>query len=82
MLRFFRGELCAGELVAAAADADPLRNRGQLCEANFYSGDLALLQARKADAGPALKAAASGCPYSFIEWDAANVELKALGIAP
>jgi hypothetical protein len=26
--------------------------------------------------------AASDCPHSFNEWDAANTELKALGVAP
>jgi lipoprotein NlpI len=79
VLRFVRGELDAAGLTAAAADPDPARNRGQLCEANFYSGELALLQARKAEATPLLEAAASDCPPSFIEWDAANAELKALG---
>ena len=82
VLRFFGGELDASALAAAAADPDPARNRGQLCEANFYSGELALLQARKADAMRLLEAAAGGCPPSFIEWDAANAELKALGVKP
>jgi lipoprotein NlpI len=76
VLRFFRGE------VDAAADPDPARNRGQLCEANFYSGERALLQGRKVDATPLLKAAASSCRHSFIEWDPANAELKALGVTP
>ena len=29
-----------------------------------------------------LEAAAGGCPPSFIEWDAANAELEALGVRP
>jgi lipoprotein NlpI len=82
VIRFFRGELDASGLAAAAADPDPTRNRGQVCEANFYSSELALLQGRKADARPLLEAAVSGCPYSFIEWDGANAELKALGATP
>ena len=52
---------------------------GWVCEAPFYSGELALLQGRKDDAARQLEAAASGCPRTDIEWDGANAELEALG---
>jgi lipoprotein NlpI len=54
----------------------------QLCEANFYSGEIALRSGSTADATRLFRLAASDCPKSFIEWAGANAELKALGVTP
>jgi hypothetical protein len=34
------------------------------------------------DPEAAIRLVASDCPHSFDEWDAANAELKALGVVP
>jgi len=36
----------------------------------------------KDEATRLFRLAASDCPHSFTEWDAANAELKALGVVP
>jgi hypothetical protein len=64
---------------------DGLRKRsgeGQICEANFYSGELSLLKGSKDEAIRLFRLTVSDCPHGFIEWDAANEELKALGVVP
>jgi lipoprotein NlpI len=40
------------------------------------------LKGSKDEATRLFRLAASDCPHSFIEWSAANAELKALGAAP
>ena len=69
-------------VLAAADDPDPARKRGQVCEANFYSGELSLANGLKDEATRLFRLAASDCPHGFLEWDAANAELKALGVVP
>jgi lipoprotein NlpI len=78
----FLGELTPSALLAAAEDTDPKTMRGQLCEANFYSGELALLQGAKDDAIRLFQLAARNCSKTFFEWEGATAELKALGITP
>jgi lipoprotein NlpI len=75
IVRQFLGELNAAQTVSAAADSDPKTQRGQTCEANFYSGELALLKKQKPEAQRLLKLAASDCPRGFIESTAAIAEL-------
>ena len=70
------------ETLAAAEDKDPKTKQEQVCEANFYSGELALLQGKKNEAIPLFRLAASDCPKDFFEREGANAELKALGMAP
>jgi lipoprotein NlpI len=50
-----------------------------LCEFNFYSGELALLGGSKEDAARLFQLATVDCPKSFVEFTAANAELKRLG---
>jgi lipoprotein NlpI len=82
VVHLFLGDLTPAQLIAAADDPDEYKKRGQVCEANFYSGELALLQGAKNEANRLFRIAASDCPRSFIEWAAANAELTALGAAP
>jgi lipoprotein NlpI len=80
VVRLFLGELRPTEALAAADDKDPKTKQAQVCEANFYSGELALLKGTKDEAIPLLRLSASDCPKDSVEWEAANAELKVLGV--
>ena len=82
VIRMFLGQMTPAAALAAADDPDATKKKGQVCEANFYSGELALRQGAKDDAARLFRLAASDCPHDFTEWPAANAELKALGAAP
>jgi lipoprotein NlpI len=75
--REFLGESNAGQTLAAAHDNDPQINRGRSCEANFYSGEFALLGKNKQQALQMLKRAASDCPRGYVEAAAAMAEVIA-----
>jgi tetratricopeptide (TPR) repeat protein len=80
VLRLFLGQLTMPALLAAAADSDMMKQRRQVCDANFYGAELALLQGGKEEAAPLLKTAARDCPRHLAEWRGAGAELKALGL--
>jgi tetratricopeptide (TPR) repeat protein len=82
VIRFYLGSLTAPDVLAAAENADVKTANGHVCEANFYTGELALLQGAKEEAMRLFKLAAVDCPKAFVEWPAANAELKALGQSP
>lgn len=75
IIRQLLGELSAEQTVAAASSPDPQVKTAQTCEANFYSGEIALLKKNKKDAHRMLKLAADNCPPSFVESTAALAEL-------
>jgi lipoprotein NlpI len=76
VVRQFLGELSAAQTIAAAADPDPKKQAAQTCEANFYSGELALLNKKsKPEALRLLKLASKDCPMDYIESTAAIAEL-------
>jgi len=68
--------------LAAADDPDANTKKGQVCEANFYSGELALQQGVRQEAVRLFRLAAAGCPHDFVEGPAAYAELKALDVSP
>ncbi len=78
----FLGQMTPAAVRGAADDPDATKKKGQVCEANFYSGELALRQDAKDEAARLFRLAAADCPQDFDEWFAANAELKALGAAP
>ena len=82
VVRMFLGQLTPAAVLAAADNADAKTKSDQVCEANFYGGELALRQNAKDEAIRQFKLAVSDCPHSFLEWDAANGELKTLGVTP
>ena len=82
VIRMFLGQMTPAAVLAAADDPDATKKKGQVCEANFYSGELALRQGAKDEATRLFRLAASDCPKDFIEWPAANAELKSLGAMP
>ena len=75
VIRHFLGDLNTEQTFGAAFDTDPKTKLSQTCEANFYSGELALLKKNKKDAQRLLKLAADECPQSFVESTAAIAEL-------
>jgi hypothetical protein len=82
VIRLYLGQLTSEALRAAARDPDPLTQRVKFCAANFHTGELALIRAKKDDAIKLFIAASSDCPLSSSDWESADAELKALGTAP
>ncbi|MGA9092322.1 MAG: tetratricopeptide repeat protein [Bradyrhizobium sp.] len=78
VIRRFLGELDTEQTFGAAFDTDPKTKLAQTCEANFYSGEFALLKKNKKEAQRLLKLAADDCPITFVESTAAIAELIAL----
>ncbi len=74
-------QMTPSAVLAAADNPDAAKKAGQLCEANFYSGELSLAKGSKDEATRLFRLAAGDCPHSFAEWDAAVAELKSLGVA-
>jgi lipoprotein NlpI len=82
IVRLFMGQITVGAVLAAADDPDATKKKGQVCEANFFTGELSLLKGAKEEATRLFRIAGSECPHDFSEWSAANAEIKALGAAP
>jgi lipoprotein NlpI len=78
VIRLYLGELTMEAVRAAAEDSDPNIKKHQVCEANFYSGELALQQSKKVEAERLFRLANADCPKSLIEYDGANAALRAL----
>jgi lipoprotein NlpI len=79
VLHMFVGELKADGVLVAADDPDATRKQAHICEANFYSGQHALIGGNRDEAAKLFKAAAKECPHGFIEGIMAGAELKGLG---
>jgi tetratricopeptide (TPR) repeat protein len=82
VIRMFMDQMTPAAVLAAADDPNATRKKGQVCEANFYSGELSLTKGLKDEAIHLFRLAASDCPHIFNEWEAATAELKALGVVP
>ena len=76
------GALSADELVAAAQDHDPVAEKGQLCEVNFYRGERALVTGSTEEGKALLQAALDTCPHDFDEYVGATAELQNLAASP
>jgi lipoprotein NlpI len=74
LIRLYLGQLTPEKAREAADDGAE-----RICEANFYTAELKLDQGARDDALKLFRLAAAGCPKGFLEWAAANAELKALG---
>jgi tetratricopeptide (TPR) repeat protein len=79
VIRLYLGQSTPAQVLAAADNPDGNTRKGQVCEANFYIGELKLQQGDKAEAARLFHLAAADCPKSYIESAAATAELKALG---
>jgi lipoprotein NlpI len=80
VIKLFTDQMTPAAVLAAADDPDATKKTGQICEANFYSGELALTRGLKDEATRLFRLAARDCPHGFIEWDAAKAELTGLGV--
>jgi lipoprotein NlpI len=79
VIRLFLGQTTPAAVFAAADHPDALKKKGQICEANFYTGELSLRNGLPDEATRLFTQAANDCPTRFLERRAANAELKALG---
>jgi lipoprotein NlpI len=70
VVRLFLGQTTTVAVFEAAQNADARTMKGQVCEANFYSGELALLLGAREEAVRLLRLAAKDCPATFTESEA------------
>ena len=78
LVAHYLGKLDADKLVASAAvSEDAKTRREQTCEANFYIGSMQA-KGKVVEAQSYLRSAARECPKDFVEYAAANAELKRL----
>ena len=59
-------------------EAELVKSKGQVCEANFYVAERALQSGSTDEALKRFELAAADCPKTFIEKSAADFELGAL----
>src|ERR1700722_10619627 len=78
VIRLFLGQSTPEAVLTAADHPGSYVKAAQVCEANFFSGELALSKGSKDDAARLFRLAAQGCPRDLTEWSTANFELKAL----
>jgi len=78
IVRLYLGQITPADASTAADDRDATVKKGQACEVNFYGGKIALLRGKKDDAKRLFELAAAECPRSFLEYGAANAELRTL----
>jgi tetratricopeptide (TPR) repeat protein len=77
VLKFDLGQMTADKVMVAARD-DADRQKGDVCEANYFTGEDALFHNQRVRALALLKAARDGCPKGDREHSAALAELKRL----
>lgn len=76
IVAFYRGDLAA-EAVIAAADASPSADRtGNLCEAYYFIGQAATAAGELANAKGLFEQAVAICPFDFTEGAGAKAELS------
>jgi len=78
LIRLYLGQSSPSAALAAADDPDAVTKNDQICEANFYMGELALQQGKKDGAKRLFSLAVADCPKTFFEYEGATAELKAL----
>jgi lipoprotein NlpI len=82
VLKLYRGESTDNAVMIAAGNSDPQIQKQQVCEADFYTAENALLHQQRATALTRLHAARDGCPKDYIEYAAALAELKRVSASP
>lgn len=81
VLKLDLGQMTTDEVMAAAANASPDQQKWQVCEADYFTGEDALIHHQRATAMARLKAARDDCPKADGAYSAAVVELKRLGVS-
>src|SRR4051794_20904498 len=79
VIRLYAGEIKPDAVLAGADSASDTVKAAQLCEANFYSGEYALIGGNREDAAKLFQTAVKDCPRGFLEGIAAAAELKGMG---
>jgi lipoprotein NlpI len=79
VVRLYAGEIQPDAVLAGADNPSDTVKAAQLCEANFYSGEYALIGGNREDAAKLFQAAVKDCPRGFLEGIAAAAELKGMG---
>ena len=76
--QYLAGQLAEREFLAAAKNADPKKEAGQLCEAYFYAGSKRLLAGDKAAAADYFQKSIATDMKDYYEYASAAAELKFL----
>ncbi|HEY1961999.1 MAG TPA: tetratricopeptide repeat protein [Rhizomicrobium sp.] len=76
ILAYYLGERSSDDVYSAAARADASVKASQKCEADYYIGEWQVAQGNAADGKRLLQSAADNCPHNFVEFTAAQAELK------
>ena len=71
VIGLFLGQMTPAAVLAAADDPDPVKKKGQVCEANFYAAELSLSKEAKDEATRLFRLAANDCPPNFIDRNSA-----------
>ena len=79
VVRLFAGEIKVDAVIAAADGPNATVKQAHVCEANFYSGQHALIGGNREEAVKRFRTAAKDCPRGFLEGLAAAAELKGMG---
>ena len=79
IIRLYLGQSTPESVLAAADNPNLYTKKGQVCEANFFGGELALQQGAMQEAARLFRLAATDCPRSFREYWAATAELQKFG---
>jgi len=80
VIRLYLDQMTPAAALAAADDPDATIKSGQVCEANFFTAELALQHGDKDEAVRLFRLAAPDCGKNT--WTDVNAELKALGAKP
>jgi lipoprotein NlpI len=80
LVAYFLGRIDEAEMLTVAA-ADPAKRREQECEAFFFLGQKHVIAGANEPAIASLRQALAQCPHHLVEYHAARVELKRLGVA-
>lgn len=78
IVRMYLGQATPAQALTAAG-ADAQKRAEQVCEVNFYAGELALARGKRNEALRLFVMAAGECPRGLIETTSAEAELRALG---
>ena len=78
VIRLYLGQSTPAAVLAAADDPDAETRTVQVCQANFYVGELALWQGQRDEAKRLFGRAAADCPIFLDGYAGAVAELKAL----
>lgn len=79
VVQLFAGDTKMDAVIAAADAPNATVKQAYVCEANFYSGQHALIGGHRDEAVKLFRTAAQNCPRGFLEGLAAAAELKGMG---